>query len=451
MYFNLSRIILLLSIQCSFIVGCASVDATRDIDAAQSIIHERVSFDSSEELWSTDSPLSMKTAVAVAITQDALLQRDLAIIVQRRAELVQSGQLPNPTISGAFGIAVDGLSGAPLMMKGMQGLGWLWTRPDRVAAAEHTLQQAILTSAQRATTVAKNAKTSFAKVYLSKELVNLAEREVKTVHGEIDITQQLHIAGEIPKTSVDKKRIHASKSKLKLSRLQEQHENAVIELLTVMGMPTEDADFELFFLPVHFLEQQNQFDAQSLLSLAVNQRLDLSTKYAVVKQRTSTLGFANPPLITATIGFNENFGNREAMLPGVSITIPLDGEAKESAAMSMLEQAQATYTDALRNVQSEVLTTLLSFEGTIEQLHILRNEQIEPSMQLVQNAFQLLQEGETEPLALLELQHQLLTAKQLERTQLLHSYELYYQLQYVVGGTFSELPMTALQEGVTNE
>ena len=52
---------------------------------------------------------------------------------------------------------------------------------------------------------------------------------------------------------------------------------------------------------------------------------------------------------------------------------------------------------------------------------------------------------------LFELEHQLLTAKQAELTLLLRAYEMYYQLQYVVGGTFKELPMTALMEGVNDE
>ena len=64
----------------------------------------------------------------------------------------------------------------------------------------------------------------------------------------------------------------------------------------------------------------------------------------------------------------------------------------------------------------------------------------------MQRSLRSLQEGETEPLEMLELKHQLVTAKQAELTLLLRAYEMYYQLQYVVGGTFKELSVTTLQK-----
>jgi len=130
----------------------------------------------------------------------------MAIIVQRRAEIAQSELPANPTFSGAFGVAIDGLAGAPIIMQGMQGLSWLWTRPDRIAAAEQSLQQAILTAANRTISIVADVRTAHAEVSANLLHVRLAQFDVSLSEEALDITMKLEQVGEASPSEVDSHR-----------------------------------------------------------------------------------------------------------------------------------------------------------------------------------------------------------------------------------------------------
>ena len=171
----------------SLIVSCASIDKVDFVDATSLVDARLYGDDNPISAWDKQSTLTTGVAVATALMNDALLKRDLAVIVEYQEEYSKSGLLPNPTISGALGIAIDGMSGAPLVMKGMQGLGWLWTRPDRMASAEATVQQAILSASNRAITLASVARTAHAHVYFSQATLVLAHEDQETAEQAVSL------------------------------------------------------------------------------------------------------------------------------------------------------------------------------------------------------------------------------------------------------------------------
>lgn len=439
MVVRISSIKLQKSIQISIaalLTGCAaSLDATKDLNSATSLAQERLPVVVDETLvWHPSQPLSIDAAISYAIMHDAILQRDMAIIVQRRAEIAQSELPASPTFSAAFGIAIDGLSGAPIVMQGMQGLSWLWTRPDRIAAAEQSLQQAILTAANQTVRLVADVRTAHVEVSSNAKLLQFAQQDEQLALEMLEITNQLEIAGEASSSNVDdvviafEKSMHATSVKVEALQLSK------LRLLKTMGCPEVSTSFTI--VPSGFSEPSTDFDEQSLLELAGTNRLDLATKRAAVAQRSSELGFANPPLITGSVAFNENFVDRQAMMTGASITIPLDGDAKEAVADSKLTQAKLSYIDAFRTAKFEVRTALQQFLTAREQATVLDVAIVGASTMKLHRAQIAFDRGELHPLSLIPIQREVVAARMHEIKDILQLAVTGIQLELSVGGTF---------------
>ncbi|MEE2819952.1 MAG: TolC family protein, partial [Planctomycetota bacterium] len=381
---------------------------------------------------------TLDVAIGIAIANDAKLRKELAVVVQRSAELTQAGQLPNPTISGAFGIATDGLSGAPLVLRGMQGLSWIWTRPDKIASADATLKQSILTASHRAMELKRNVSVAYiklshaeAQMFFATELLQLAEARLEHEQNWFEIGEEsaLHI-------EEDKKQYGTIE--LLLDTVQEQTTNAYIELATLLGHPTHTT----FILDDNRNQLDitlNDFQIEQLLTLAQSQRFDLLTSHAVVQQRTAQLGLASPPEITGTLALNESFNEREALMPGANITLQLDKDAKEAIADAKLEQSVAEHLHTMIAVQSEVQSSFNSLIHAISQKEIVQQTQVQPARVIVYNNQLLQREGEVSELQVLQSQLAYLNARMglVEKEQALAT--AYYNLQFAVGGTFKTI------------
>ncbi len=419
----------------SLLTGCAaSIDATKDVQSARNLAQKQlpVVIDESQA-WQPGESLSVDAALAYAITHDALLKRDLSIIVQRRAEIAQAELPANPTINGAFGIAIDGLSGAPIILQGMQGLSWLWTRPDRIAAAEQTLQQAILTAASRTIEVVADVRTKHLTVSNYATLLELAQQDTTLARRALEITIEHASAGEASGNAIDKAHISMLQSEHTSQQAVNKLAIASLELLHAMGCPEVESVLDV--IPLQLTNYTDYSDV-TLLSFAIEQRLDLATKRAIITKRSAEIGLANPPLISASVMFNENFGDRQAILPGGSITIALDGDAKESVADSKMQQSMFEYIDAMRTVVKEVRTLHESFLSSTLELDI-DSQIVRATETSLERAVDANKRGEFHPLQLIPIQRELITAKQHKLQDALIVSTTVIALERAVGGTFT--------------
>jgi outer membrane protein TolC len=419
----------------SLLTGCAaSIDATKDVQSARNLAQKQlpVVIDESQA-WQPGKSLSVDAALAYAITHDAILKRDLSIIVQRRAEIAQAELPANPTINGAFGIAIDGLSGAPIILQGMQGLSWLWTRPDRIAAAEQTLQQAILTAASRTIEVVADVRTKHLTVSNYATLLELAQQDTTLARRALEITIEHASAGEASGNAIDKAHISMLQSEHTSQQAVNKLAIASLELLHAMGCPEVESVLDV--IPLQLTNYTDYSDV-TLLSFAIEQRLDLATKRAIITKRSAEIGLANPPLISASVMFNENFGDRQAILPGGSITIALDGDAKESVADSKMQQSMFEYIDAMRTVVKEVRTLHESFLSSTLELDI-DSQIVRATETSLERAVDANKRGEFHPLQLIPIQRELITAKQHKLQDALIVSTTVIALERAVGGTFT--------------
>ena len=97
-------------------IGCVSLDPSADINEATGLVEQRsgwrpdwnAPWSSSIEAWKGEAPLSVDQAVTIALRNNRPIRAALERIASARADLVQSGLLPNPVLSATFGPAIDG-------------------------------------------------------------------------------------------------------------------------------------------------------------------------------------------------------------------------------------------------------------------------------------------------------------------------------------------------------
>ncbi len=428
---------LLLTIQFGM-SRCATVDSTSDVAKAHSLIEERTPTGASQPNLTSNAPLSLNDAIGIAISNDALLQKELAIVVQRSAELTQAEQFPNPSISSAFGIATDGMTGAPIILRGMQGLSWLWTRPDKIASADAALQQSILNAAQRAMVLKRDVSIAYQNLVHLKQQHVVASKLLTVSQAHLQSETELFQIGEASFNQLEAKTKELGQAELTLNELQEKVTLAYLELAKLLGHPTS-YDIAVQEQPEHIAISLNDFVLEELLNLAQSQRFDLLTTNAVIQQRTAQLRLASPPELTGTVAFNENFNERKAVMPGINFTVQLDRDAKDAIADAILDQAVAEHLHQLRTAQNEVQTSLTGLTHAASQLEIIESTLIKPTQNILSNNRLLQREGEIASLEVQKSEIVYLNAllKHIQQQQSLA--EAYYSLQFAVGGTFKTL------------
>ena len=126
-------------------------------------------------------------------------------------------------------------------------------------------------------------------------------------------------------------------------------------------------------------------------------------------------------------------------MPGASLTIALDGDAKEAIANAKLHQAELAYIDALRTTQFDVRTSLEQFNTAKEQAIILDEELISTLNMKLQRANDTFKQGELHPLEHISIQNEVLIANTLKINDELKLALAAIQLEVAVGGTFQGL------------
>lgn len=431
--------------------GCASLDADRELDLTADLARRITSADmdptdawalpveGESPAWNGAEPLTYDAAVAVALQGDPSLRSALALIVERRANYVQQGLPPNPTVAFGIGIAVDGLAGAPLMVQGLQMLSWLWKNPWRVEAAEAEIRTAVYMAAERCVVVLARARVQLASVLAAQETLALDQQYVDITQKTVDLVRSMQEAGELALLDLD--RAHVDYEEARSSLISSQHAlmNAKLELLGTMGRPAASTDWlAVGELPPAWNIPE---DEKELLELAAIGRLDVAASFEAVRQVEADLGLAKTrrfPEVTATVMYQKSFAGREAIKPGALVTIPILDNGDPAIAMqrAKLEQARMNLLSASETAQREVRTSYNRLLDAKERTRVIRYGQLNAAVNAQQRSDAAYAEGEVDLNTLLLTQR---TRIDVERKLVLQEFatmQAMCSLREAVGGSF---------------
>ena len=430
--------------------GCASLDADRELELA-AIASNRIAGSLSPQeawslpveggspVWNGSEPLTYDAAVGVALQGDPSLRSALAVIVERRAQYVQEGLPPNPTVAFGIGFAVDGMAGAPMMVQGIQMLSWLWKNPWRVEAAEADLRAAIYDAAERCVIVLAKTRIQLAAVLAAQELLLLDEQYVDITQKTIDLVQAMQLAGELAELDLDRAQVDHQQAIASLVASEYALQEAKLELLGTMGRP--DATTEWIALGELPPKWDIPAEEEELLELAALGRLDVASALESVRKIEGELGLAGTrrfPEVGFNMSYRKNFSGRESLVPGASVTLPIldNGEPAIAIQKARLEQARMNLLAASEIAQREVRMTYNQLLDARKRVEIIRFGQLNAAIRAQERSDSAYAEGEVSLNTLLLTQRQRIEVERDLIRMEFQTMQAMCMLRQAVGGSF---------------
>ncbi|MCH2134463.1 MAG: TolC family protein [Phycisphaerales bacterium] len=430
--------------------GCATLDADRELDITAATARRVTGTLDPADAWSLPvqgespawdgvAPLGYDAAVSVALQGDPTLRSALAVIVEKRAWYVQEGLPPNPTIAFGIGAAVDGLSGAPLFVQGLQALSWIWKNPWRVEAAEAELRAAVYTAGEQCVTIMAKTRTELAAVLAAQETLSLDERYVEITQKTVDLVREMQVAGELAQLDLDRAIVDHEEAVSSMIASQHALITAKLTLLGTMGRPDATIDWvAVGDLPPTW---QIPKDENELLALAATGRLDVAASWEQVRKIEADLGLAETrrfPEVGLMVQYRDSFSGREGVLGGGEITIPILDNGEPAIAMqnAKLQQARMNYLAASEVAQREVRVSLNKLLEARSRVQVIRRGQLEAAIAAQERSDAAYAEGEVDLNTLLMTQRQRIEVERRLVQQEFATMQAMCQLRQAVGGSF---------------
>ena len=381
----------------SLLVGCVSTDPREDIDRAAETVAARagVSLDWScpweieEPVWDGVAALDARTAVEAALQANRSLRRAILEIAEIRADVAQSKLLPNPVLSVAYGLALDGGSGDAIVGSLLTQLDALWTRSTRIATEEARLRAKILSISDLALELVARVRSLHGQLVHAERALRQEEEAVGRLREADRIARE---AFEDGLTTVDVQNV-ASENLAVAERRRAARSATLRELrrslLHALGRAEASADFatdNVVTQPrgigsIESLEQLEGFDPLTELALierARLRRLDVAAALAtldVESRRVVLSQLARIPSTRAGVGYERNLEGREGLFPRVQIEIPIfdTGEVAETRARATRRRAGFDAERVLEDAVHDVRRARVAVEeGVALREHVAR-------------------------------------------------------------------------------
>jgi cobalt-zinc-cadmium efflux system outer membrane protein len=439
------------------LAGCASLDPQGNLDAAASLATSRIDtsaaaawqqpVDTPSSAWNGRDPLHADVALAVAIQNNPSLRIALSRIAERRADFVQAGLLPNPTVGVGIGVAIDGLSGAPALVQGLQALTWLWTRPDRIAAADEDLQAAVLTAAEHTVTLAARVGVAHAAALAAAQRRTLDAAYLDISQTTLRLIQARHGVGEAALLDVDRAEVDVQSARTELIAATRHTEQDKLALLETMGWPGHTIDWQAAE-PTAATPPRAGSDL-ALLELAASQHLELAAQAAMIRRHAAARSLADTkrlPEVRFTFGWQRNFNERKAVMPGAQISIPIldNGAPAIAKAQAQLEQARLAWIVAANRIEYDVRNTASKWRQAAAQTLVTADRLLPAAAAALHRSQSAYSEGVVDLTVLLLAQEQHIAAQRILVDQQLAEATALIELRRAVGGTFESLPAPSL-------
>lgn len=433
--------------------GCAaSLDTAPDMQRASVLISERsgenpqweLPWEQPHSIWDGRSPLVEDAAVRIAIVNNRAIRASLEQIAIARADLVQSGLLPNPILSVALGFPIDGSGGATTMGVGLtQQLVALWLRGDRIAAAELNLDRVILNVSDEALELVKRVRQQHAEIVFAKRTHARLVEQVEVLAQLSELMQRRLQAGEASRLDVRRLAVQQAMLNVAVLEQQQQTHQHKLALLSLMGWsetPIEwDVDDRAESGIWHLL---NDLAESDLIERIDSQRLDVLAARAKADGYAASLRLEDRQRLIrgaeAGIGFERDDDRRKEIGPSVSLEVPIfDRNAANVTRAAAIYRQSIIEADRIRQQAIIEVRSLFAECNQLAELIELHKREILPAieenMSLVQHS---LNAGVVDATVLLEAQRDQIESKlrliELQRTLRLR----HHALERALGGSW---------------
>ena len=404
--------------------GCAAVDPRGDYDEAARHIEAATGTAAAyrpggDEVEATArgealrrGGLELSEAVELALLNNPALQASYLGIGMSRADLVQAGLLPNPTLGLALRLPSGG-GVADLDAELMQEVMGSGRRGARVRAARSALDMAVLAVAEEAVLLAERTRLGYFAALSAKERGGIASESVTVARGLLLVAEAREQAGAGTELEVN-----VARSELGASQLEERDaelalDEALFDLTCTLGLTRSLAVEEL----VSPLPGPLDWEAEEedLVELARTRRLDLeAARHAVdaARARLEVERGGRWPSVEVGLTYERADGQR-ALGPAAAVTLPVfdRNQARHAKAQLLLEAAEKDLAARELAVRREVLGAYRRGRVEWETASFYRDELLPHDQRSMELSLEAYQESKVSFLSALEAQQRLLTTR----------------------------------------
>lgn len=340
-----SRPILAISLVAAAVAaGCRSLDPAADQDRAAALVAARVeplgssqwpAIDPAAE-WDGRADLTADAAVRCALAAHPDIRAALDHIAASRADLVQSGLLPNPVLNISLGFPLGGETGSTSVgISLVQQLAWLLNARSRQDAASADLDAQVLAASQTALTLAAEVRALHARTVFAQRLVAEHAAAADSARRALDLSRRAAAAGEASTLEINRRGTRLIELEAHAAAAQAQLDVLKRDLLRRLGRADADATWRAADLPAD--AAIDEWTEPQVIDLTRAQRLDVAAAMARAEAARVRAGLARTDVwsdLEAGAAFSRDEDAREELGPEIAVPIPIfdTGQARTARA-----------------------------------------------------------------------------------------------------------------------
>jgi outer membrane protein, heavy metal efflux system len=303
-------------------------------------------------------PLTVDTAVQIALLNNRSLQATFEEIGLSAADLIEAATIPNPRFDLAirfpdkppsgtyvdYGAAIDFLS--------------IIMIPLKKQVAKVQLEAAALRVADATLELVSQVKSAFYSLQASQQLLRRFEVIVDTNAASLDLAQRQHEAGNITDLALARQQASYSRSRLDVASTEAEIRRNGERFNRLLGLWGADTEWQIAGeLPE---VPSSDIPMRALERLAISQRLDLQANYLQVTNQVKSLGLTKSFRLVGVLDFGVN-SERETDSqtrtgPTFTIELPIfnQGQARIARGEAALRQSQDKFEGLAVEVRSQI-------------------------------------------------------------------------------------------------
>jgi len=303
-------------------------------------------------------PLTISSAVQIALLNNRSLQATFEEIGLSYADLLDAATIPNPRFDLAIRVPDKPPSGTYIDYSAAIDFLSIIMIPLKKRVAKDRLESVALRVADDTLELVSQVKEAFYTFQASQQLLNRFKEIVDANAASLDLAQRQHEAGNITDLGLTQQQESYSRSRLDVATTEADIRRNREKLNRLLGLWGTDTDWQL---PGDLPEVPNSdVSASKLERLAISQRLDLQAGYLRVTSEARNLHLTKSFRLLGALDFGvESERETDAQTrtgPTFAIELPIfnQGQARIARSEAALRQEQDKFEALAIDVRSQI-------------------------------------------------------------------------------------------------
>jgi cobalt-zinc-cadmium efflux system outer membrane protein len=303
-------------------------------------------------------PLTVETAVQIALLNNRSLQATFEEIGLSAADLIEAATIPNPKIDLAIRFPDKPPSGTYIDYSAALDFLSIIMIPLKKRVAKDQLEAVALRVADETLELVSQVKGAFYSLQASQQLLKRFQLIADTSAASLDLAQRQYEAGNITDLAMAQQQASYSRSRLDIATTEAEIRRNREKLDRLLGLWGADTDWQIAGeLPE---VPSSEVPMRSLERLAISQRLDLQADYLHFTSQVKNLGLTKAFRLLGALDFGieseRETDSQTRTGPTFAIELPIfnQGQARIARGEAALRQSQDRFEALAVDIRSQI-------------------------------------------------------------------------------------------------